>query len=137
MRDTMLAMQLELANYHDFVLSRVGKAEPSNVRRATVQAVVVSGVMRLIIPGFLAEQLGVELCGSTRVRYADGRTADRQLARVHVALMGRAGVFTAIVEPERESAVIGWIVLEDLDLVWDGGVQALVPRDPSQICCEM
>jgi hypothetical protein len=43
----------------------------------------------------------------------------------------------AIVEPARESALIGAIVLEDLDLLVDCANQRLVPRDPNQIISEI
>jgi len=42
----------------------------------------------------------------------------------------RHGTFTAIVEPKRETALIGAIVLEDLDLLVDCQKQRVVPRDP-------
>jgi hypothetical protein len=90
--------------------------------------------MRLMIPGFLADQLGLEICGCTQVRYADGRIAGRSLARVHVSLMRRAGILTAIVEPEARSGVTGWIVLEDLDLIVDD--HRVVARDPIRITCD-
>jgi hypothetical protein len=46
------------------------------------------------------------------VRYADGHTAERSIAReVHLAYGGRESVFNAIVKPSRDSAVIGMIVL--------------------------
>lgn len=42
-------------------------------------------------------------------------------------------MFNAIVEPQRDSALIGAIVLEDLDLIVDCTTQQLVPRDPERI----
>jgi hypothetical protein len=38
---------------------------------------------------------------------------------------------TAIIEPKRETALIGAIVLEYLDLLVDCTAQKVVPRDPS------
>jgi hypothetical protein len=37
----------------------------------------------------------------------------------------------AIVEPKRETALIGAMVLEGLDLLVDSKNQRLIPRDPS------
>jgi hypothetical protein len=53
-----------------------------------------------------------------------------------LAFGGRDSVFNAIVEPARESALIGAIVLEDLDFLVDCTGQRLVPRDPKQIVSE-
>ncbi len=64
------------------------------------------------------------------MRYADGRRALRkEVELVHVKLLNRGSVFNAIVEPKRESALIGAIVLEDLDFLVDNR-KHLVPRDP-------
>lgn len=49
----------------------------------------------------------------------------------------RSGGVTAVVEPERTSALIGAIVMVDLDLIVDGTRQALVPRDPKRIVPEL
>jgi hypothetical protein len=52
-------------------------------------------------------------------------------------LEGRSSVFKAIVEPDRTEALIGAIVLEDLDLIVDCTRQKLVPRDPGGIITEV
>ncbi len=73
----------------------------------------------------------MQMTNKVRVRYADGRSAKRTLAQgAFVTLLGRDGIFTAIVEPNRKDALIGAIVLEDLDLLVDYTHQRLVPRDP-------
>jgi len=107
------------------------------VRRARVRGVVDSGATRLVLPEAVATALGLEISGVAEVRYADGHTAQRSIARdVHLAYGGREGVLSAVIEPERESALIGAIVLEDLDFLVDCGGQRLVPRDPKQIISE-
>ncbi len=49
----------------------------------------------------------------------------------------RTGVFTAVVESERTSALIGAIVMEDHDLIVDCTRQTLVPRDPERLVSEI
>jgi hypothetical protein len=84
------------------------------------------------------KRLGLSLGGPIKVRYADGRRAKRVGAEgVYVQLLGRHGTFTAIVEPKREDALIGAIVLEDLDLLVDPTGQCLIPRDPSGATSEI
>jgi hypothetical protein len=46
-------------------------------------------------------------------------------------------VFTAVVEPRRSEALIGAIVLEELDMVPDGTRQILLPRDPHGVVAEI
>lgn len=59
------------------------------------------------------------------------------LAGVQLSYAGRDSVFNAIVEPDRESALIGDIVLEDIDLIVDRTRQTLAPRDPDRIVSEI
>jgi hypothetical protein len=52
-------------------------------------------------------------------------------------LQGREGVFTAVVEPRRRTALIGAIVLEDLDFLVNCTGQRLVPRHPRYVVSEI
>jgi predicted aspartyl protease len=132
------AVEVELANYKDLVRAEAGLILPGQVRRARVRGVVDSGATRLVISARVAQQLGVENAGTAGVRYADGHTAERSIVKdVHLAYGGRESVFNAIVEPDRESVLIGAIVLEDLDFLVDCSGQRLVPRDPKQIISEV
>ena len=131
------SVEVELSNQEDLFRAKVGLIPPEQVRRVRLRGVVDSGATRLVIPEAIALQLGVETSGSAKVRYADGHTADRAIVKdIHLAYGGRESVFNAIVEPGRESALIGDIVLEDLDFLIDCGGQRLVARDPNQIISE-
>jgi predicted aspartyl protease len=132
------SVEVELANHEDLYRAKAGLISPQQVRRARIRGVVDSGAARLVIPESVARQLGLETSGSAKVRYADGHTAERSIAKdVHLAYGGRDSVFSAIVEPDRESALIGAIVLEELDLLVDCTTGRLVPRDPKQIISEI
>jgi clan AA aspartic protease len=132
------AVELKLANSIDIVMMQRGLLPPERVRRAAVQGVVDTGAMRLVIPARVAERLGGREAGQTQVRYADRRRATRTLVDdIQVELLGRRATFRAAVEPDRTSALIGAIVLEELDLVVDCTTQTLRPRDPKQIISEI
>jgi len=86
----------------------------------------------------VAKQLGLPLKEKIKVRYANNQTATRDAVKdVYVQIQGRNGNFTAIVEPRRRTALIGAIVLEDLDFVVDCTRQRLVPRDPRYVISEI
>jgi len=86
----------------------------------------------LVLPRTIAKRLGLPLGDKISVRYADGRRVQRRVAEgAYVELLGRHGTFSAMVEPKRETALIGAIVLEDLDLLVDCVAQRVIPRDPS------
>lgn len=132
------SVEVELANDEDLIRAKAGVISHEQVRRARVRGIVDGGAARLVIPELVARQLGVELSGDIEVRYADGRTAQRAIARrIHLSYGGRDSVFNAIVEPARESVLIGAIVLEDLDFLVDCTNQRLVPRDPRHIVSEV
>ncbi len=138
--DTMgrFAVEIELANNDDLVDLRRGRLPSNQVRRLRVRGVVDSGATRLVIPEAVAEQLGVPITAQVGVRYADGRTGQWPMAEgIRLTWADRSSVFNAIVEPDRDSALIGAIVLEDLDLVVDCARQTLAPRDPKQIISEV
>lgn len=67
-----------------------------------------------------------------KVRNADGRQAKHASAEgVCFQLLGRHGTLTAVVEPKSTTALVGAIVLENLDLLVDCAAQKVVPRDPN------
>jgi len=125
------SVEFEVANYADLIRERDGTLPSDKVRRQTIRGVVDSGAARLVLPQSVVKQLGLPLSDKILVRYADGRKAQRRQAKgVYLRLLGRDSTFSAIVEPKRESALIGAIVLEDLDLLVDCQSQRVVPRDP-------
>ena len=85
----------------------------------------------------MATQLGLPSAGHVKVRYADNRSTSKALVdQVHATLLGRESVFKALVEPDRKDALIGAIVMEDLDFLVDCVGQTLYPRDPEMIVTE-
>lgn len=132
------SVEVELSNNDDLAAARRGIIAADQVRRVRIRGVVDSGATRLVIPTKVAEHLRVGFRGAATVRYADGRSAQLDIAReIHLSFGDREGVFNAIVEPDRESALIGAIVMEDLDLLIDCTTGKFVPRDPKQIISEI
>src|ERR1700730_15025980 len=88
------SIEVELANERDVIRAESGDIPAEKVRKTTIRGVVDSGAPRLVIPESVAKQLGVDVSGSAKVRYADGRTAERSIARlVRLAYGGRESVF--------------------------------------------
>ena len=132
------SVELEVANNDDLALVRRGLLAPEKVRRETIQGVVDSAATRLVLPQAVVKRLGLPLGDPILVRYADGRKAQRARAKgVYLKLLGRDGTFTVVVEPRRTTALVGAIVLEDLDLVVDCTAQQVVPRDPRILTSEI
>ena len=132
------SVEFEVANYGDLILADRGLLPADQVRRETIQGVVDSGATRLVLPADVVKRLGLPPGGPIKVRDADGRRVKRGSAEgVYVRLLDRHGTFTAVVEPKRTTALVGAIVLEDLDLLVDCSAQRIVPRDPSGETCDI
>lgn len=133
-----IVVDVELSNAEDLVRVKDGTLASDQVRRVRLASLVDTGASYLVIPESIVQQLGLPEKGQASVRYADQRTETRKVVnQVNVALLGRDGTFKAIVEPARRDALLGAIVLEDLDLLVDCRTQTLQPRDPKQIIAEI
>ena len=132
------SVEIELANWSDVAHAESGALAADQVRRTTVLGVVDSGASRLVLPPETVKKLGLKPKRKVRVRYADLPHGLRdEVDGVQLTLQGRTGFFKAIVEPKRETALIGAIVLEDLDFLVDCDRQRLVPRDPKYVVGEL
>jgi predicted aspartyl protease len=133
------SVEFEVANNEDLVRARNGDIEPSAIRRMTISGVVDPGATRLVLPQAVVDELGLPVkTKKAKVKYTDGRGALRsEIGQVSVTIQGRDGIFTALVEPRRTTALIGAIVLEDLDFLVDPGKARLVPRDPKFVLNEI
>jgi predicted aspartyl protease len=131
-------VEVEVANNSDIELALSGHLDPKQVRRQRIQGVVDSGAARLALPESVAKHLGLRVTGKVKVRYADHRIVYRpQVEAVYLELLGRNSVFKARLEPKRDTALIGAIVLEDLDYLVDCTNQRIYPRDPKFIVSEI
>jgi predicted aspartyl protease len=133
------AVEFEVVNNEDLVEQRRGHLDAAKVRRTKVRGFVDPRAALLVLPQSVAKELGLPVKGDKiKVRYADGRSAKRnEVDEARVYLLGRDAVFTAIVEPKRETALIGAIVLEQLDLLVDCKKARLMPRDPEGVVAEI
>lgn len=132
------SVEIELVNNRDRILAETGAIPEDDVRQTTLQGTVDSDAARLVLPESVADQLGLEEAPEATVRYADQRTATRRTAQeIRLRLLDREGVFSAILEPDRTTALIGRFVLNALDLLIDRSNQTLQPRDVDRIVVEI
>jgi predicted aspartyl protease len=124
-------VEVELANNDDLAAVRRGALAADKVRRVKILGVVDSGASGLVLPTAVAKQLGMPVTGKVKVTYANRRSSQRdRVEGVYLELQGRHSVFRASLEPKRETALIGAIVLEDLDFLIDPRRERIYPRDP-------
>ncbi|MBI3823298.1 MAG: hypothetical protein HY289_11565 [Planctomycetes bacterium] len=132
-------VDIEIVNYTDVVMSERGLLDRAKVRRLTIPGIVDSGAAMMVLPLAVVKKLGLHVKkDKIKVKYADGRRGTRSEAGpIEVHLLGRDAVFLAVVEPKRETALIGALVLETLDFLVDSRKERLVPRDPDSVFCEI
>jgi predicted aspartyl protease len=125
--------EIVVSNNQDVQMAKGGALPPEQIRRFQLEGTVDTGSTQLVLPEDVVNRLGLPRAGEATIRYADRRTVTRPVVdQVQVELLGRRGTFRAIVEPNRTTALIGAIVLEDLDFLADCANQRLVPRDPNR-----
>lgn len=132
------SVEFEVTNHRDMIAAEAGTLPLEQVRRTRISGVVDTGATRLVLPAETVQFLGLPEKGQISVKFADGRRADRNVVGdAEVTIGDRSSVFTAVVEPGRSDALIGAIVLEELDLLPDCTRQKLVPRDPHGLFAEI
>ena len=131
-------VEFELSNYRDIHDAEEGRITPDKIRKITMTGVVDTGAARLVLPAGVAQFLGLPSDGESIVRYADHHRERRAMAKdAFIRLEGRTGVFKAILEPARTDALLGAIVMEDLDLLVDCTNLRVFRRDPDTVITEV
>src|SRR5437868_863024 len=121
------SVEFDIANNSAVVKAKSGTKIPEGVPHLRIRGIVDSSATRLVFPESVADQLQLAPAGKVRVVYADQRSRRRgKVQNVWLRLLGRDGVFSAIIEPDRKDALIGAIVLEELDLLVDCAAQKLM-----------
>src|SRR5438128_502197 len=116
---------IDLENTVDAITAAEGLRAAGAVRRLSVQALVDTGSMMLVLPEDIVEMLGL-----TR----RGRNVDRDTAGpVTVRIGDRHGDFDCFVAPPGTEPLVGQIQLAQMDLVIDPARQTLGVRPESPI----
>ena len=124
-----IVVDIKLENAWDVERARQGSLREADVRRATVSAVVDTGALMLALPEDVVERLGVQVVDSGAVAYADGRRSELPIAGPLTVRIGDRWAFArCLVVPPNAEALVGQLVMEELDLIADCGNQTLGPR---------
>ena len=127
-----IVASMELENTVDRVNASEGLRDKSTVRRATVEGVVDTGAVMLVLPEDVVDRLGLETQREVVVAYANEYQETRQVAGpVTVHIGNRFMNADCIIGPPSSEPLIGQIVLEALDLVADCANRTLGPRPES------
>ena len=127
-----IVASMELENAGDRSIVRQGLRDESTIRRTTVEGVVDTGAVMLMLPENVVSRLGLETQRVVVVTYADERKETRPVAGpVTVHIGNRFMITECIIGPPLSEPLIGQIVLEALDLVADCTNRTIGPRPES------
>ena len=127
-----LSAWVELENTADASVAARGLLDESAIRRTTVEGVVDTGAVMLVLPEDVVGRLGLETQREVIVTYADERKETRPVAGPVTVRIGNRFMNTdCIVGPPLSQPLIGQIVLEALDLIADCTNRTVTPRPES------
>ena len=127
-----IVASVDLENTADRNIVDAGLRDESTIRRTTVDGVVDTGAVMLVLPENVVGRLGLETQRHVVVTYADERKETRPVAGpVTVRIGNRFMISECVVGPPLSEPLIGQIVLEALDLVADCTNRTVAPRPES------
>jgi predicted aspartyl protease len=127
-----IAVQIDLENAGDRAVYERGYVKESEIRTYTLEAIVDTGAVMLVLPQNVVEKLGLGLQRKVIVSYADERKEERPVAGPLTIRIGDRFMNTdCIVGPPLSEALIGQVIVEELDLLADCTNQTLIPRPES------
>jgi clan AA aspartic protease len=119
--------RVRLTNSIDLGLVRRNLMRPEDVRTFEADALVDTGAVALVVPSFVAQQLGLARPLKQVAEYADGRREEVDVTEaVLVDVMGRRTDENALVLGDE--VILGQTVLEKLDLHVDCRERRLLPN---------
>ncbi len=126
-----IGVTAKLENANDRGSFEQGYRDVSDIRSTSVEAIVDTGAAMLMLPQNVVDRLGLRVRRTAIVTYADDRKEERSIAGpLTVELCGRFMHTSCIVGPPLSEALIGQIVLQELDLIADCSQHSLYPRQP-------
>lgn len=122
--------KINLTNAIDDELVNRGLLAPRLLRVIETEGLVDTGAVSLVIPVAMAEQLGLRIIGQRMAQYANGsEEVIGSTGPVIIECLGRKTVDEALVVGN--DVLIGQVILEKLDLLYDCRKQQLIPNPQS------
>ena len=121
-----------LVNEGDFLLSKMGKMQESEVRSLKINALVDTGAVMVLLPQDVVETLGLGKVEKAIVVLANEEKIEMDvMGPIALTIANRRMTTDCLMGPPRCEPLIGQLVLERLDLVIDSLKRTLTPRPES------
>lgn len=122
---------VEVENYGDIVLREETGNGGRRVRKLKVRALVDTGSALLCLHRDAIEKLGLRLACTAKVRTAGGVMDRPVYAIARITVQGRSCAAEVMEIPDSIPPLIGYILLESLDLVVQPKTHMVVPNPES------
>ena len=118
---------ITLKNLNDVITANIGVISEGEIRQKTVQAIVDTGAISMVINEELCEELGLEITGKRQVTYGNNASEIVNIAGdLEVHWKDRSFPCPALITSTDGPVLLGVIPLEGLDLIVDPVRQKLV-----------
>ena len=129
-----IKVTIAIENFGDRYKFWDGEIQEETIRKYEMEATVDTGAVMLLLPQDVVEKLGLRVLRKVVVTYADERKEERNVAGTVTIKIGDRFMNTdCIVGPPLCEALIGQVILEQLDLIPDPQKHTLTPRPESPI----
>ena len=129
MGSTPVSIQVE--NYDDMVLRASGRGPATKVRKANVKALADTGCALLCLHKSSIRRLGLRFARSAEVRTGNGNVERSIYQAVQITILGRQCLAEVMEVPDTVPPLLGYIPLENLDLVVDPKSNRVTPNPES------
>lgn len=120
-----------IENYDDIVRRGTPVSSKGGVRKAEVHALVDTGSALVCLPRRVIEDLGLHLDRTAKVRTGNGPVNRRIFRAAQITILGREYLGEVMEIPEDMRPLVGYIPLENLDLVPDPRTGQVIPNPES------
>jgi clan AA aspartic protease len=126
--------EITLKNGSDLILAQNGHINDQNIRSLTVNALVDTGAITLVINEDIRQKLGLAIEGTRTASLADGGKIDCKVTEpLRIYWKERDATCRAWVLPQSDDVLLGVIPLEEMDLIVDPANRKLVGAHGDEI----
>jgi predicted aspartyl protease len=130
-------VNIKVENIIDLALVQQGLRSPQEVRSVELEAIVDTGASLLCLPKSVIEMLDLTEVGTRRVKTANGPVERNIYRNAQLTVLNRTCAIDVIELLEDTPPLVGYIPLENLDLVPDPTTETLNPAHGDEIVLDL
>ena len=123
-----IAEEVIVKNFSDILKATEGIIKEDEIRTVALEAIVDTGAAFLCLPPEVIAELDLMHSHSRDIITANGKVKRGVFAGAVISIKGRETQMSVMENDETTPPLIGYLVLEDLDLVADTKSQKLIPN---------